>query len=95
MRGFFGKPEDPAQRRFHVPFIVMTAGDAHEFQMRHGAPASPERIAAWLRMALQANRDGRCDGVVTYCLDKQPKSESFPPAAKLFHEFKSRGNHPE
>ena len=91
----FGKPEDPAQRRFHVPFIVMTAGDAHEFQMRHGAPASPERIAAWLRMALQANRDGRCDGVVTYCLDKQPKSESFPPAAKLFHEFKSRGNHPE
>jgi len=83
----FGVAAKPGQRRFHVPFISMTAGDEHEFRLRHGDPATPERIAEWLRMSLQAWQDGKCDGVVTYCIDKQPKSRTFPPAQKLFREF--------
>jgi hypothetical protein len=66
----------------------MTAGDAQEFRQRHGDPASPERIADWLRMSLQAWRDGRCDRVVTYCLDKSPQSMTLPLAQKLFREFR-------
>ena len=71
-------------------FIVMTAGSADEFRLRHGDPASPERIADWLRMSLQAWRDGQCDGVVTYCLDKRPESRVFPLAQKLFGEFRTK-----
>jgi len=84
--GFEGATK-AGQRRFHIPFISMTAGDENEFRMRHGDPASPERIAEWLRMSLQAWQDGKCDGVVTYCLDKGPRSRAFPLAQKLFHEF--------
>ena len=73
----FGDRIKPPEHRFHVPFIVMTAGDASEFRLRHGDPASPERIAEWLRFCLQAWREGKCDGVVTYCLDKQPGSRAF------------------
>jgi hypothetical protein len=71
-----------------VPFIVMTAGDASEFRMRHGDPASPERIAEWLRFCLQAWREGKCDGVVTYCLDKQPRSRVFDLARDLFGQYR-------
>lgn len=84
--GFSGEAKI-GQRRFHIPFISMTAGDEHEFRLRHGEPASPKRIAEWLRMSLQARQDGKCDGVVTYCLDKQPHSQTFPLVQKLFHEF--------
>jgi hypothetical protein len=72
---------------FHIPFIVMSAGVEYEFRLRYGDPATPERIADWLRMCLKAWRDGLCDGVVTYCLDKSPESKSFPLAKKLFKEF--------
>ncbi len=84
----FGSAIQKGQRRFHIPFIVMTAGSAGEFRQRHGEPASPERIAQWLRMSLQAWRDDHCDGVVTYCLDKRSRSETFPLAQKLFREFR-------
>jgi hypothetical protein len=60
----------------------------NEFRQRHGDPASPERISDGLRMSLQAWRDGRCDGVVTYCLDKSPQSTTFPFAQNLFREFR-------
>jgi uncharacterized protein YfiM (DUF2279 family) len=84
----FGDRIRPPQHRFHVPFIVMTAGDASEFRMRHGDPASPERIAEWLRFCLQAWREGKCDGVVTYCLDKQPRSRVFDLARDLFGQYR-------
>ncbi len=67
----------------------MTAGDIREFGERHGDPATPERVAAQLRLSLQAWREGQCDGVVTYCLDKRSQSPTFPLAQKLFHEFRS------
>jgi hypothetical protein len=74
------------ERRFHIPFIVMTAG---EFRMRHGGPATPRRIAEWLRMSLQAWRDSKRDGVVTYCLDKRPESQSYRLAQKFFREIRN------
>jgi hypothetical protein len=83
----FGDGVQGGRRRFHLPFFVMTAGDLGEFRLRHGEPASPRRMAEWLRMSLEAWRDGQCDGVVTYCLDKSPGSESFDLARQLFGEF--------
>ena len=84
----FGDNIKPPERRFHVPFIVMTAGDSPEFRLRHGEPASPERIAEWLRFSLEAWREGKCDGVVTYCLDKQPRSRTFDLARDLFGQYR-------
>jgi hypothetical protein len=85
----FGDGIKPPERRFHVPFIVMTAGDASEFRLRHGDPASADRIAEWLTFCLQAWREGKCDGVVTYCLDKQPRSRVFDLARDLFGQYRT------
>jgi hypothetical protein len=84
----FGDRLKRAQHRFHVPFIVMTAGQDVEFRLRHGDPASPERMAEWLGFCLQEWRDGKCDGVVTYCLDKQPHSKVFDLARDLFEQYR-------
>jgi len=84
----FGDALKKGEGRFHIPFIVMTAAQPAEFRGRHGDPATPERMGKWLRMSLQAWKEGRCDGVVTYCLDKSPKSTFFPLAARLFGGIK-------
>jgi hypothetical protein len=84
----FGGGAKMGGRRFHIPFVSMTAGAEDEFRLRHGDPATPERIAEWLRMSLQAWKDGKCDGVVTYCLDKRPQSRTFSLAKTLFREFR-------
>jgi len=81
----FGNAIKPGGRKFHVPFVVMTAADLSEFKRRHGEPATPERVAELLRMCLQAQRDGKCDAVVTYCLDKKAGSRAFDLARELFH----------
>jgi uncharacterized protein YfiM (DUF2279 family) len=88
----FGSEAKTGQRRFHIPFVSMTAGDQREFRQRHGDPATPERVAEYLRMSLQAWRDGNCDGVVTYCLDKRPQSRVFSLAKELFREFRQHAN---
>jgi len=84
----FGDQLKPPAHRFHVPFIVMTAGQASEFKLRHGDPASPERIAEWLRVCLQAWQVGKCDGVVTYCLEKEPGSRTFDLVRDLFGQYR-------
>jgi hypothetical protein len=86
--GFGGSPK-VGRRQFHLPFISMTAAQPIEFRLRHGDPATPERIAAQLRLSLEAWQDGKCDGVVTYCLDKRPQSPEFPAVRKLFHQFEA------
>lgn len=83
--GLGGMPK-PADRRFHLPFIVMTAAAAGEFGDRHG-DATPARVTQWLRMCLDAWRDGKCEGVVTYCLDKQAGSAYFEGVRKAFTEY--------
>ncbi|MCX6910953.1 MAG: hypothetical protein NTY01_23325 [Verrucomicrobia bacterium] len=83
----FDASAQEGKRRFHVPLIVMTAGHRGEFKMRHGEPASPERIAEWARMSLKAWRDGQCDGVVMYCLEKSRRSAVFDAVRKEFQVF--------
>ena len=83
----FGAVAQKPTSQARIPFIVMTAADAGEFRMRHGNPASPERIADWLRMCLQAKHEGKCDGVVTDCLDKGRQSKVFPLAVKLYGDY--------
>lgn len=83
----FGGAVKSGGRRFHIPFISMTAADVGEFRQRHGDPATPQRIAEQLRLSLGVWQDGKCDGVVTYCLDKRAASQTFPLAQKLFREF--------
>jgi hypothetical protein len=87
----FGERIQKRTPQFHVPFIVMTAAQEVEFRLRHGEPAGPERIASWLEICLQAWQDGKCDGVVSYCLDKNPQSATFPLEQRLFSEFGGRG----
>ncbi len=91
----FGKSPSGSGPRFHIPFIVMTAANPSEFRQRHGEPASPERIAEWLRMCLQSYAKGDCDGVVTYCIEKQPGSHTFPLAQGLFREFRQKHKVPD
>jgi hypothetical protein len=83
----FGDRLKQGEHRFHIPFVAMTAGEDVEFRLRHGDPASPERMAEWLRFCLQEWREGKCDGVVTYCLDKRSKSRVFDQARRLFGEY--------
>jgi hypothetical protein len=84
----FGGQAKMGERGFHIPFVSMTAAAQEEFRLRHGDPATPERIAEWLRMSLQAWKDGKCDGVVTYCLDKRPQSRTFPLAQECLRKFR-------
>ncbi len=84
--GFAADPR-AGQRRFHLPFISMTAGTLSDYRKRHGEPATPQAVADLLRVSLRAWRDGKCDGVVTYCLDKRPGSDVFEAAKEAFHEF--------
>lgn len=77
--------ESHDQRR--LAFISMVAAQKLEFQGRHGAPATPQRIAERLRVSLEAWQAGKCDGVVTYRLDLGPQNDVFQPVEKLFHEF--------
>ncbi len=79
--------------RYHIPFIVMTAAKESEFKMRHGEPASPERIAGHLAMCLDEMQKGKCEGVVLYCLDKTENSQQFPLIAQLFQNAR-RGQIP-
>jgi hypothetical protein len=85
----FGNALQSRTPRFHIPLFVMTAAQPIEFKLRHGDPASPERISQWLRMCLDEMHKGKCEGVVTYCLDKSTNSPMFPITQKLFQEFKS------
>ena len=78
------------RRQFHIPFIVMPAGCVSQFRKRHPGTATPERVVGQLGMCLEQWRAGRCDGVVTYCLDKSPQSPTFPPARELFLDYRER-----
>lgn len=84
--GFDAAPGAPQDRR-QLPMISMVAAQKVEFQGRHGAPATAERIAERLRVSLQAWQAGKCDGVVTYRLELVPQNDVFPPVEKLFREF--------
>jgi hypothetical protein len=83
----FGGAIRPGARGFHIPFVVMTAAQDVEFRLRHDDPVTPERTAQWLKMCLQAQRDGKCDAVVTYALDLRAPNPNFDPIRLLFQEM--------
>ena len=85
----FGDALQKREPRFHIPLFVMTAAQPIEFKLRHGEPASPERISQWLRMCLDEMQKQKCEGVVTYCLDKATNSPTFPLVQKLFRQVES------
>ncbi len=87
--GFAADPK-AGQRRFHIPLVSMTAGTLSDFQKRHGDPATPKAVADLLRVSLQAWRDGKCDGVVTYCLDKRPDSVVFSAVRDAICDFRDK-----
>lgn len=72
----------------HVPFVVMTAAQPVEFKLRHGEPASPERIGTWLEMCLEAERAKDCDGVVTYALDLKGTAPEYGVAKDRFAKYR-------
>lgn len=76
------KPTGPA--RFHLPYVVMTAAQPVEFKLRHGEPASAERIGTWLDMCLDAARAKDCDGVVTYALDLKGSAPEYGVVKGIF-----------
>jgi hypothetical protein len=85
----FGEALQKRASRFHIPLFVMTAAQPIEFKLRHGEPASPERISQWLKMCLDEMQKQKCEGVVTYCLDKAANSPTFPLVQKLFRDVRS------
>jgi hypothetical protein len=85
----FGEALQRREPQFHIPLFVMTAAQPTEFKLRHGEPTNPERISQWLRMCLDEMQKKKCDGVVTYCLDKATNSPTFPLVQKLFREAKA------
>jgi hypothetical protein len=87
--GGFGATLQTPRHRWRIPFIVMTSGQGIEFRLRHGDPASAERMAQWLNMCVKAMHDGKCDGVVTYCLDKTDGSKVFELSKGIFHGAQS------
>ncbi len=82
----FGSQRKVGQRRFHIPLISMTAATVGDYRTRHGEPATPQAVADLLRVSFGAWHDGKCDGVVTYCLDKGPDSLTFPVVQQAFGE---------
>ncbi|MHB8053779.1 MAG: hypothetical protein ACYDH3_00795 [Candidatus Aminicenantales bacterium] len=82
----FGNAIKPGERRFHIPFVVMTAANEFEFRRRHGDPATPERIAEWLQMCLRAQQEGKCDAVVTFELNLRPNEPIFNLVRGLFRD---------
>ena len=57
---------------------------------RHLADYNSELRRADGRVGVEATLTRLKDlGVVTYCLDKGPRSRAFPLAQKLFHEFQT------
>lgn len=67
-----------------IPLIVMAAGDAAQFQKRFLMDGSPENISGGVRFAADLAREGRIEGVVTYCLDKSEGSRSFSAVKEVF-----------
>jgi hypothetical protein len=63
--------ETPTQVR--LPMILMPAGEGDQFEKRYPEAGTPRNVAAKVAMCLGLLRDARVEGVVTYCLPKDPK----------------------
>jgi len=80
-------PELRGSRAYSLPLIVMPAGQRGEYRNRWGVEPTAEMLAAKMRMILDLAAEGRIEGVVTYCLDKNDGSEDFEALSKVYLEF--------
>jgi hypothetical protein len=87
-------PGYAGEGKFHLPLIVMTAGSRGEYKHRWNEEATPERIAAKVRMALDLLAEGKIEGMVTYCLNKAERSEDFEAVAAAFEQFRAAHQQP-
>jgi hypothetical protein len=65
-------PAASERRELHLPMILMPAGEAEQHEKRYPEAGTPRNIARKVAMSLDLVRDGRVEGVVTYCLPKEP-----------------------
>ena len=65
--------------------ILMPAGEAAQHEKRYPEAGTPQAIAEKVRLSLDLVRDGRVEGVVTYCL---PKGADEPILAAVKREFR-------
>jgi hypothetical protein len=80
------QPSSRKHGRFNLPMILMPNGEAEQHVKRYPEPPTPENIAARVGMSLDLVRDGRVEGVVTYCL---PKTVDDPTYNAVKREFRS------
>ena len=73
--------------KFNLPLIVMPSGSRGEYKHRWEHEASAKLISAKVRMILELVTEGKVEGVVMYCLNKQEGSEDFAAVAAAYEEF--------
>jgi hypothetical protein len=71
--------------RFRLPMILMPAGEAEQHEKRYPEAGTPRAIADKVGLSLDLVRDGRVEGVVTYCL---PKGADDPIFTAVKREFR-------
>jgi len=87
------RPRPSAAGQFRLPYVVMTAAEQYEYKLRRpGSDGTPAEIGAHFKMALDEMAAGNCDGVVTYCLPKQPGDPYFAAVRSALAGF--RKQHP-
>lgn len=62
------RPEPTAKTK--LPMILMPAGEGDQYEKRYTDPGTPRNVASKVRLCLDLVRDGRVQGVITYCLPK-------------------------
>ena len=70
-------PAASERRELHLPMILMPAGESEQHEKRYPEAGSPRNIARKVAMSLDLVRDGRVEGVVTYCLPKEPRDPVY------------------
>jgi hypothetical protein len=73
--------------KFKLPLIVMPSGSRSEYEHRWDHAATANLIAAKARTILELVAEGKVEGIVTYCLNKQEGSEDFAAVAAAYQEF--------
>jgi hypothetical protein len=77
-------PASEGKGRFHLPMILMPAGESEQHEKRYPSPGSPSNIANKLEMCFNLLREGKVEGVVTYCLPKAAEDPIFKAARREY-----------
>ncbi len=83
-------PGYEGEGKFYLPLIVMPSGSRGAYKHRTGQEGTAELISAKISRILELVAEGKVQGVVTYCLNKQAGSEDFDAVAAVIKEFWAR-----